>query len=95
MLALTTNEIDDLVHGRVTVYILAKLENLSCRQLGRYMENEDFKQWLKFDVGVKTGDRKGDALELIQSWVDEASRQVINLVSQSRSLLLARIANCV
>ncbi|KAL4723614.1 hypothetical protein ACLX1H_009254 [Fusarium chlamydosporum] len=81
MLALTDQEMAHLAEGRPTIFILAKLEDLSCRRLGQYLQNEDFKYFLQYIVGIKTGSRKGDALPFIQAWVDEASERLIKQAS--------------
>ncbi|KAH7193781.1 uncharacterized protein B0J16DRAFT_369856 [Fusarium flagelliforme] len=83
MLSLTRDEMADLADNIYTIFTLAKLEELSVRQLGRYLKNQDFRDFYYHVVGVEKGSRHDGQPESIQAWLDQAS---MKLIKKSRVL---------
>ncbi|CAG7555920.1 unnamed protein product [Fusarium equiseti] len=77
MLSLTRDEMADLADNIYTIFTLAKLEELSVRQLGRYLKNQDFRDFYYHVVGVEKGSRHDGRPESIQAWLDQASMTLI------------------
>ena len=88
MLSLTPTEMADLADNIYTIFTLAKLEELSVRQLGRYLKNQAFRDFYYHVVGVEKGSRHDGQPESIQAWLDQASMKLIKKVC----LFLSRFA---